>query len=920
MSDTSQDPTSAETPGGTSADPPAWSRSSSEVAKLLGSDEEAGLSPEAVAWALETHGPNRLTEAPGEPLWKKFAAQLTELVTLILIVAAIVSGFTEHWLDAGVILAIVALNAILGVVQEARAERALEALLGMTAPQARVIRGGEPRRVEAAELVPGDLVELEAGDQIPADLRLTHTVRAKAEEAALTGESVPEDKVAEGVLATDTVLGDRTNMAYMGTSLVAGRAGGLVVATGMSTELGRIATLIQSTEREPTPLQKRLAQLGRTLVMVCLALVFVIFVVQVAQGRELLEVFLVAVSLAVAAVPEGLPAIVTMALALGLQRMVKRNAIVRKLPSVETLGSVTVIGSDKTGTLTRNEMSVRVVRTADNEVRVTGAGYGPEGRLEVDGEAVDVAADPALERLLRAARDCNSAELVETERGPDVLGDPTEGAMLVLARKGGLGAKRASSLAELPFDSDRKRMSVLVADEGAETATLLTKGAPEILLPLCRYELRGGEAVELDEARRGELEAICAELSGEALRLLAVADRPGQDPKQSPDEQDLVFLGLVGMIDPPRDEAKEAVAKCKAAGIRPIMITGDHPATALAIGRELGIAGPDDIAVTGRELDGWSDADWLEKVQVPPIFARVTAEHKLRIVRSLKDRGEVVAMTGDGVNDAPALRQADIGVAMGRSGTDVTREAAAMVLTDDNFASIEHAIEEGRGIYDNIQKFVVYLLSCNAGELMFVLLATLTGSSTPLYPIQILWINLVTDGPPALALGLEPPEESIMDRPPRPPEEPVLTIGRGLRILVSGAVVALAAFLAHERGQAVGGETLARTYGFATLAMAQLGFALSCRSPTVPLLRLGLLSNPTMVGAIILSTVLQVGAINLPWVSTAMFKSTPLGLEAWLEVLGFSLVPLLVLELAKLLGLAGAATSSESGSAAPESS
>ena len=678
--------------------------------------------------------------------------------------------------------------------------------------------------------------------------------------------------------------------------------------------MGHIAGLLQRSAPEPTPLQRRLAELGKVLVFVCLVIVVVIFSLQLARGGELLEMLLISVSLAVAAVPEGLPAVVTLTLALGLQRMVKRNALVRKLPSVETLGSVTVICSDKTGTLTRNEMTVREIVTGGERFQVTGGGYAPHGQFLKCRDPESSPAEPVnprdesdlIQALTTAAR-CNNATV--SPRGDDadswqVIGDPTEGALVVAALKAGIEARDREQhvLYEIPFDSERKAMSV-VLEEPNGTRVMHSKGAPEVILAKCIAERRGGQVEPLTDDRRSQLLRSNSEMAGRALRVLGLAYRDHSATQGTEyDETDLIFAGLVGMIDPPREEAKEAVRRCRAAGIRPVMITGDHPATALAIARELHIAGDDDRVVTGQELNALSDEELKVQVDQIAVYARVSAEHKLRVVHAWKQRGQIVAMTGDGVNDAPAVKAADIGIAMGITGTDVTKEASDMVLTDDNFASIVNAVEEGRGIFDNIQKFVHYLLSCNAGEVLLMFFAALIGWPVPLSAIQILWINLVTDGLPALALGMEPPERDIMSRSPRPPHEAVITRKRGLLILFHGTLIASVAglgfWLIYQ-----GDEThlaRARTVTFCVMAFSQLFFAIGCRSQRFTMPELGLFSNPHLFGAIVISGLLQLSVVTLPFAQPVFEVATHLAWE-WLLIGALALTPVTIIEFVKLL-------------------
>ena len=899
--------------------PPAWHAIPLEnLVQQLATDALRGLSVEEAARRLAKDGPNVLEEPLAVPWWRTFLAQFRELVIWILIAAAAIAGAMGDWADTAAIVAIVLVNAVIGFLQEDRAQRALAALRGMSNPLARVVRDGVPRPIPTRGLVIGDRIEIEAGDHVPADARLVEAFSLTAQESALTGESLPVEKRVGAAQSADTPLGDRDSLLHAGTVVATGSGAAIVVATGMATELGRIAGLIEHAPPEPTPLQKRLASLGRILIAVCLVVVGLIFVVEVVRGggvRRLVEtgrfadLLLRSVSLAVAAVPEGLPAVVTLVLALGLQRMVRRNALVRRLPSVETLGSVTVICADKTGTLTRNEMTVRDVVTAERHYAVSGAGYDPRGEFRAD-DGGDPAADPDLRRLLEIAAQCTTATVTPAaDGGWRVVGDPTEGGLIVAAIKAGVADHRTSvpTLFEIPFDSDRKRMSVVVpaADGGR---LLATKGAPEALLPCCTAEQRVGEVVPLTEKRRGEIIVAAAGLAGRALRVLSFAWRamPHAEPLDgTPDgvERDLVFVGLVGMIDPPREEAKVAVERCRSAGIRPVMITGDHPATALAVGRELGLAAATSQAVTGLEIDTLDDAALATVAAEAAVYARVSPEHKLRIVRALQRLGHVVAMTGDGVNDAPAVKAADIGIAMGITGTDVTREAADMVLTDDNFASIVAAVEEGRGIYDNIQKFMHYLLSCNAGEVLLMLVAAVAGWPAPLAAIQILWLNLVTDGLPALALGVEPPEPDIMRRPPRPPDEAVIPWRRGLEIVVHGSLVAavcVAAFWLSWGGDDARLEH-ARTVTFCVAAFAQLLFAIACRSDRRTTLQLGFFGNPALLLAVTLSALLQVAVVTLP-PTQPVFEVVAGGPSRdWPLVLGLAIVPLAAVEASKLV-------------------
>lgn len=887
------------------------------AAALLSTEQvspQAGLSNEAVQERQHRFGANQLSEAPPEPVWKRLVAQFQNLVIWILIAAAVISGALGEWVDSLAILAIVVLNGVIGFVQEQRAEQALSALRKLSAPTAKVVRGGQHQTVPASSLVPGDVIQVEAGDNIPADARLVQAFGLTVQEAALTGESVPVEKDAEAVLAPDTPLGDRRNMVYMGTVAAAGKSWGIVTSIGMQTELGHIAGLLARQEAEPTPLQRRLAQLGRVLIVICLAIVTVIFGLQVARDGKFVEALLVSVSLAVAAVPEGLPAVVTIALALGLQRMVKRNALVRKLPSVETLGSVTVICSDKTGTLTRNEMTVQAIHTLDATYRVTGGGYTPRGefwRTATDDSAraetvVTVGEDAGLRFALKVGAWCNGAQVVPKPDGAQawqVIGDPTEGALVVAALKGGLDpAERTSAIVfEVPFDSTRKMMSVVVHDGGEKI--LFAKGAPEMLLAKCDRVHHTGQMEPLTESHRQRILAANAELASQALRVLALAYRPNPPEHGDVDlETNLVFLALVGMIDPPRDEAKAAVAECRSAGIRPVMITGDHPATAFAVAQQLGLTTGAERAVPGSELERMSDEQLAEQVESIAVYARATAEHKLRIVKAWKSRGQVVAMTGDGVNDAPAVKSADIGIAMGITGTDVTKEASDMVLTDDNFASIVSAVEEGRGIYDNIQKVLQFLLSCNFGEILLMLLASLLGWPVPLLPIQLLWINLVTDGLPALALSVEKPEPDVMQRPPRTSGESILSRQIGFTILLQGfleGTVGLIAFGLSFR-ESGGDVNHARAVTFCVLVYSELLRSFAARSQRYTLWELRPWSNPTLLLAVIVSGLLQVSVVMMPF-AQQVFDVPQHTYQEWAMIVSLALLPVSVIELTKLV-------------------
>jgi Ca2+-transporting ATPase len=879
--------------------------SAEQVLAHLEVDPARGLAEAQVAASRARAGPNQLAEPKGDPAWRRLARQFKEMMVLLLLAAAGVSLWIGDALDAIAILAIVTLNAVLGFLQEERAARAVQALRRMSAPRARVRRDGVAAVIAAADVVPGDLLELEAGDQVAADARLVTASELRLQEASLTGESVAVEKRADPVLAPEAALGDRSNMLYLGTTLVSGRGTAVVTATGMATEFGRIAAMLQAQPVELTPLQRRLEVLGRTLIVACLAIVAGVAALYLSSGMPMTQVFLVAVGLAVASVPEGLPAVVALVLAVGVQRMAKRKALVRRLPSVETLGSVTVICTDKTGTLTRGEMTVRELVAGDVRYEVTGAGYEPHGQfLREDGARVEPASDPGLSALLVAADRCHHADLAADPHGGwKVIGDPTEGALRVVAVKAGLHQPEAAHAIayEIPFDSDRRAMSI-ARREPEGSLTLYTKGAPEVVVAMATHERVGGAVRALTAARGGEVLAEAVAMAARGIRTLAVATRVHPGSVAGAAERELTLEGLVGMSDPPRPEAAAAVATCRAAGIRPVMITGDHPATALAVAREIGIAGADDRTVSGADLDALDDAALAESVEGMSLFARVTAAHKLRVVRALRARGQVVAMTGDGVNDAPALQAADVGIAMGVTGTDVTRAAADVVLVDDNFATIVAAVAEGRNIFDNIGKFVQYLLATNAGEVMLMAAAAFMGWPAPLTATQLLWINLVTDGLPALALGVEPPEPEQMRRSPRGSKHPVITRREGLSIAWRGSLVAaagLAAYLLAGGGEPAR-EEHARAVTFTVVALSQLAYAFAFRSATRTLPQLGFFSNRPLVMAVVIAALLQIGAVTLPVARQFFGLSTPIG-DEWRWIIPLALAPVTVVELGKIV-------------------
>jgi len=933
---------------------------------------ESGLTSEEAAKRLAHYGENQLHETPRPGFLAMLWEQLNNFVVILLIIASIISALLGDYVEAAAIMAIVVLNSVLGIVQEQRAEEALAALKRLAAPDAQVIRDRRRKAVPARELVPGDIVYLEAGNYIPADVRLLEAINLRIEEASLTGESLAVQKNAASVFDKNVPLGDRKNTAFMGTLVSYGRGRGAVVSTGMHTQLGLIASMLQNVETEETPLQRRLDQLGKSLSIGALILVAVVFVValfnytdinQISNGflsymkdyaEEITEVFIIAVSLAIAAVPEGLPAVVTISLALGMREMIKRHALIRKLSSVETLGSATVICSDKTGTLTQNEMTVTRMWVDGQFINITGTGYVPKGDFLVDGQLVDISKYPAVRTTLWLGVLNNDSEIettgtIEDQQTYRIVGDPTEGALLVAATKAGAEHLQIDKAYprenEVPFDSERKRMitihnvsepdpndlSPFHNNKMQDWDVVAMKGAPDVVLELCsHYQTMDDHSKPLDAEARKRILAANDSMTHDALRVLGLAYRAEEDIPDNPEqltteelEKGLIFVGLIGMIDPARTEVKPALEHARHAGIRTVMITGDYPNTARAIAETIGLLRPGKKVMTGAELDALSNEQLKSVIEDTDVFARVSPEHKMRIVDALQANDEIVAMTGDGVNDAPAIKRADIGVAMGITGTDVAKETADMVLTDDNYASIVAAVEQGRIIYSNIRKFVFFLLSSNVAEIMIIFLATLAGLPAPLTAIQLLWLNLITDGAPALALAMEKGDPDIMDRKPRAKSEPIVNRSMGVGIIVqtfaqSGAVLTAfvlgliwhlesgafiptgmnpLVYLMEHDWRGVDIQT-AETMAFATLSLAELFRAYTVRSERASIFRIGFFSNRYMQYAVGLSITLLVLVTAVPFLQPIFNTHFPSANE-WAVVIGLALIPAISEEITK---------------------
>jgi Ca2+-transporting ATPase len=862
-----------------------------------------GLTREEAERRLAQFGPNELAEKKKRSPLMLWLSQFKDFLIIILLVAVAVlvglsiyhyepgGGLPEDAIDAIVIFVIVLFATTLGFIQEYRAERAMEALKRMAAPTCSVIRDGQEIEIPAREIVPGDIVALRTGDKIPADCRLIEAVNLKTEEASLTGESVPIEKIVTPIPG-EVSIGDRKNMAFMGTTVVWGRGKAIVTSTGMQTEFGRIARLIQQIEEGPTPLQVNLNKMGKFIAYAALAMCFVLAGIGILRGHEVLEMLIWGVSLAVAAVPEALPAVVTIGLAMGVRRMAKRHALIRKLHAAETLGCTTVICSDKTGTLTQDAMTVRRIYADSRTIEVTGVGYEPSGEFHISGKAIDVSKDTALQALFRISILCNDTTLASTDGVWNIRGDPTEAALVVVSTKAGLSAREFSArfprLDEIPFSSERKRMTTIHSNPEGNVA--YSKGAPEIVLDSCSHILKDGQESPLMKKDKAVVLDIAAQMAGDALRVLGLAyKRLNEPPVPKEDaEAGMVFVGLVGMIDPPREEVKDAVKLCDQAGIRSVMITGDHKLTAVAIAKELGILKQGGMALTGAEVDKLSDQEFEALVGKIDVCARVSPAHKMRIIEALQRKGNVVAMTGDGINDAPALKRADIGVAMGITGTDVTKETADMVLTDDNFASIVAAVEEGRHIFGNVKKYLVYLLSCNLGEILLMAVAILSGTAfgfatgvIPLVAIQILYVNLATDGLPAIALSLEPPELDIMKQKPRPRSQTVFTREVNSYLLLTGIWTCVAAFGVFVWALSSGKTPAeAQTLCFVSLIFIEFFNAFNCRSFKYSLFKIGFTTNKWLLAAIAWEVCLLCLIVYLPALQDP-FRTYPLSAQDW---------------------------------------
>jgi Ca2+-transporting ATPase len=904
------------------------------VVSSLGSNAE-GLTPDEAKKRLAQYGPNELREEKKKiSVWSLVAEQFKSTLIIILMAAVVISvglgivsykpgtGLPDEITDAIVIFAIVIACVALGVIEEYRSEKAMEALKKMAALTATVIREGTDVEIPARDVVPGDIVVLSTGDKIPADLRLIEAFNLRTDEASLTGESTPVEKVTLVIEGTDIAIGDRKNMTYSGTTVTYGRGKGIAIATGMQTEFGKIAAMLQEVEEEQTPLEKNLDKVGKWLGYACLSVVAIVVGLVLVRtlissgaitGGVILQMFIWGVSLAVAAVPEALPAVVVISLSLGVRRMVKRHALIRRLSAVETLGCTTVICSDKTGTLTEDQMTVRQIYAGGKLINVSGVGYEPKGQFQLDGKAMDVSQDTAVQTLMKINTLCNDTRLISVDGVWGIKGDPTEGALVVVSAKAGLLQEETNDkfprIDEIPFSSERKRMTTMHNTPDGRVA--YSKGAPEIILDSCSHVLTDSKERPLTEKDKGEVLDTARQMAGQALRVLGMAYKPLPEiPTCREDsEAGMVFVGLAGMIDPPREEVKEAIRLCDKAGIKSVMITGDHKLTAMAVAKELGLL-KKGIALTGAELDKLTDEEFENRVEDIEVYARVSPAHKLRVIEAFDKGGEIVAMTGDGVNDAPALKKADIGVAMGITGTDVSKEAAAMVLTDDNFASIVAAVEEGRGIFQNIKKYLIYLLSCNVGEVLIMFVAGLMGMALPLLAIHLLWVNLTTDGLPALALAVDPSDPDIMEQPPRDPKSSIFS--KNMLITIGAIGVAMTAtmvpmFLWKLTSEGGSWRDLsnplipeAQTMVLCTMVLFELFTSLACRSEIHSFFKLGPLSNKWLIYANLSSLALLLGVLYIPPLM-GPFHVVHMGPEDWIWIVPISLSGFVIVEIVKFI-------------------
>jgi Ca2+-transporting ATPase len=870
-----------------------------DVMKDLGT-ENSGLSESEASSRLIKFGENEIIRKRKIGKLKIFVNQFTSPLVIILIIATVLSALIGEMLDAIVILVILIFNACFGFFQEYKAERTIEALKKLTAPEAIVMRGGRQIKIPSRELVPGDVVVLDQGVKVPADIRIIKEINLKVDESALTGESVPVSKHVEGVECK--TLAEMVNMAFMGTIVTYGRGHGVVVNTGMMTEIGKIAKMVEEAGEQATPLQNRLTEFSKKLGFIVIAISIIVILIGIFRGHALMEMMTTGIALAVAAIPEGLPAIVTITLAIGLKKLAKHNALVKKLPAVEALGSTSVICSDKTGTLTKNEMTVRKIWYKDKLIEVTGEGFKPDGDFLFDGKKIKPERDKTLSLLLRTGALCNNAQLDKERSG--IIGDPTEGALIVAAEKSGVGRefleKHNPRTDEIPFTSERKMMSTV--NRSGKKSILYVKGAPEIILNVCTKIYDNGRVRVINNKEKKSIEDLNKNLGSEALRVLAFAYKEVKVGKvDDKHEKDLIFIGLAGMIDPSRPGVKEDISLCRKAGIKTVMITGDHKNTAVAISKEIGLFEEGDRSLTGSELDSLSDRELVDIVENISVYARVNPEHKVRIVKAFKEKGHIIAMTGDGVNDAPALKNADIGIAMGIKGTDVAKEASDMILADDDFSNIVRAVEGGRHIYDNIKKFIYYLLSSNIGEVLVVFLAMLlfvdsAGSALlPLLAVHLLWINLVTDGPPALALGIDPPSPDVMSRPPRNPRENILTKGAIHFLIMVGIIMCIGTLGVFWWGLGFGVDK-ARTLAFTTLVIYEMFNVINCRSLRYSMFKIGIFSNRKLIYAIMVSVAMQLIVIYVPAIQIG-FRTVALGILDWVIVIAVASTALIITQL-----------------------